>query len=199
MANKNRVQVWDLFVRLFHWGLVAMFATAYFSTVGEQWAHNASGYAALALVAARVVWGFVGSRHARFADFVRSPRANWQYAKAALRGSEPRYLGHNPAGGLMILFLLGMVGGIGVTGWMLTLDAFWGSETVEGLHILLVNSTLVAIPVHIAAACYESWKHRENLVWSMVVGTKRESVPADFEHPAKAGEVPTIAGADAVR
>ena len=197
MANQKRVQVWDLFVRLFHWGLVAMFATAYFSTVGEQWVHNVSGYVALALVAARLVWGFIGSRHARFADFVRSPRDCMRYALAALRGSEPRYLGHNPAGGMMILFLLAMVAGIGVTGWMLTLDAYWGSETVEGLHVALVNVTLVAIPIHVAAAIYESWKHRENLVWSMVVGTKREADQADSADPTVASDARTITGADA--
>lgn len=198
MASHKRVRVWDLFVRLFHWGLVAMFATAYFSTIGEQWVHNASGYAALALVGARLVWGFIGSRHARFADFVRGPADCLRYAKAALHGSEPRYLGHNPAGGLMILLLLGMVGGIGVTGWMLTLDAYWGSEKVEGLHVVLVNITLVAIPIHIAAAIYESWKHRENLVWSMVVGTKREADLADSQHVAESGEGRSIAGVDPV-
>ena len=97
----------------------------------------------------------------------------------------------------MILFLLAMVAGIGVTGWMLTLDAYWGSETVEGLHVALVNVTLVAILIHVAAAIYESWKHRENLVWSMVVGTKREADQADSADATVASDARTITGVDA--
>lgn len=186
MAKPKRIRVWDRFVRLFHWGLVAMFALAYFSTVGSQWVHNWSGYAALALVVARVVWGFIGSRHARFADFVPGPLRLWRYVKALVRRREPRYLGHNPAGGVMIVFLLAMVGGIGVSGWMLTLDAFWGSETVESLHVWLVDITLVAIALHVFAAIYESWSHRENLVWSMVVGTKREASETGADRPVAA-------------
>lgn len=171
---KDRIPVWDRFVRVFHWSLVAAFAIAYFSTVGApQEVHNWSGYAALALVIARCIWGFVGSKHARFSDFVPNARNLWQYIGALIHRREPRYVGHNPAGAVMILFLLLMVTAIGVTGWMLTLDAFWGSETIEGVHTVLVDITLLALALHICAAIYESWKHRENLVWSMIVGTKR--------------------------
>ena len=189
MADIKRVRVWDLFVRIFHWGLVASFAIAYFSTVGSQWVHNWSGYVALALVLARIVWGFIGSRHARFADFVPGPRRFWRYACALLKQREPRHVGHNPAGALMILFLLAMVIGIGVTGWMLTLDAFWGSDTVEDVHVLLTNVTLVAIAIHVGAALYESVHHRENLIWSMVVGTKR-APGADDDQPGHSPVAP---------
>ena len=178
MAAIKRVRVWDRFVRLFHWGLVALMAVAYFSTVGSQRLHNAAGYAALALAVARVVWGFVGAEHARFADFVPGPRQLMQYTWAMLQGREPRYLGHNPAAAVMILFLLAAVVGIGVSGWMLTLDAFWGSEEVEFVHVLLVDLTLIAVAVHVCAAIYESFRQRENLVWSMVVGSKREQCDA---------------------
>lgn len=203
MEEKKRVQVWDLFVRVFHWTLVATFAISYFSTSGfPDWVHNWSGYAALALIAARVVWGFTGSKHARFADFVAGPRHLLQYVSAMFKRAEPRYLGHNPAAALMILFLMAMVTGIGVTGWMLTLDAYWGSETVEDIHVLLVDITLIALVLHIGAAIYESWNHRENLVWSMVVGTKREATD-DPDRPkigAAAGETAAAAhGASASR
>ncbi|MEO8186087.1 MAG: cytochrome b/b6 domain-containing protein [Burkholderiaceae bacterium] len=188
MAKIRHVRVWDRFVRFLHWGLVATFAVAYFSTVGEQWVHNWSGYAAVALVLARIVWGFVGTPHARFADFVPSPRRLLAYSVALLRLREPRRIGHNPAAAVMILFLMFMVIAIGVTGWMLTLNAYFGSEMVEDLHVLLTDITLVAIAVHVAAAVYESLRHRENLVWSMVVGTKR----TETEHGSgpEAVEVP---------
>ncbi len=182
MAGTRRVRVWDLFVRIFHWSLVATFAVAYFSTVGSQSVHNWSGYIALALVFARIVWGFIGSQHARFADFVPGPRRFLIYLSALLKRREPRHIGHNPAGALMILFLLAMVVGIGVTGWMLTLDAFWGSETVEDVHVLLTNITLGAVAIHVGASIYESWNHRENLIWSMIVGTKREASADDGSH-----------------
>lgn len=192
MSNDKRVRVWDRFVRLFHWSLVISFFVAYFSTESIGWVHKGFGYATLALVAARVVWGFNGSAHARFSDFVPGPRRLWNYSLAMLRGREPRHLGHNPAGSVMIVFLMCAVAGIGVTGWMMTLDAFWGNGTVENLHTLLVDATLIAVAIHVCANIYASLRHRENLVWSMITGYKRAAdaappeggtPPADLERP----------------
>ena len=175
MSNGSNVRVWDRFVRVFHWSLVASFFVAYFSTESIGWVHKGFGYATVVLVIARIGWGFIGSAHARFSDFVPGPHRLFRYALAMLRGREPRHFGHNPAGAVMILFLLSMVAGIGITGWMLTLDAFWGNGTVEGLHILLVDVTLVAIAIHVGANIYASLRHRENLVWSMITGLKRSA------------------------
>jgi cytochrome b len=189
---KRPVKVWDRFVRMFHWSLVTSFFVAYFSTTSIGWVHKGFGYAALALITARIVWGFVGHGHARFADFVPTPRQLLRYAGAVLRFQEPRYLGHNPAAAVMILFLMGMVAGIGITGWMLTLDAFWGNETVESAHVLLVNATLIAVAIHVSAAIYESLHHRENLILSMVTGTKEsiESKTTATKPTADVGSVP---------
>lgn len=93
--------------------------------------HNWLGYIALGAVAVRVVWGFVGSRHARFQDFVTSPRTVLRHVDARRTGSEPRYIGHNPAGAVMILFLLLAVATLGATGWMMGTDMFWGEEWVQ--------------------------------------------------------------------
>jgi cytochrome b len=79
---------------------------------------------------------------------------------------------------LVILFLMSMVAGIGITGWMLTLDAFWGNATVENTHVLLVNASLIAVAIHVTAAIYESLRHRENLILSMVTGNKPSDEPA---------------------
>ena len=102
----ERVAVWDGFVRLFHWSLVILIAGDWLTADGPKLWHEAMGYAVAALVAARLVWGFVGRRHARFGDFVRGPRAVLAYLRALRAGREPRYLGHNPAGGAMIVALL---------------------------------------------------------------------------------------------
>lgn len=169
----ERVRVWDLPVRLFHWGLVAAFATAWMTAEEAEAAHQAAGYTALGLVAFRILWGFVGCRHARFADFVPTRAGLAAYLRAALHGREPRYRGHNPAAAVMILFLLAMVILIGGTGWAMTTDWGWGSEWLEEAHEAAVNLTLAAVAVHVAAAIYESWRHRENLVRAMVSGYKR--------------------------
>lgn len=166
------VRVWDRFVRVFHWSLVAAFAIAWYSTESIGWVHKGAGYATLALVAARVVWGFTGSTHARFSSFVPGPGKLWRYLGAVLSQREPRHLGHNPAGAMMILALLLLVVGIGGTGWMLTLDAFWGNGTVETLHTVLVDVAVLAVMVHVGANVYGSWRHRENLILSMVTGRK---------------------------
>lgn len=168
-----RVRVWDRFVRVFHWSLVACMAGAYLLEDVPRLVHEILGYTALALVAARIVWGFVGRGHARFASFVPGPRRLAGYVGAMVRGEEPRHLGHNPAAAVMILFLLAMVLAIGVSGFLMTTDAFWGDEFMEDLHTTLVDVVLVAVALHVAAAVYESWKHRENLVASMFSGFKR--------------------------
>lgn len=168
-----RVRVWDLPVRVFHWSLVAAFALAWLSADDAETLHHWAGYAALALVAFRVVWGFVGSRHARFADFVPRPAALRAYVAAMLRGREPRHLGHNPAAAAMIVFLLAMVVLTGTTGWLTTTEWGWGSEWLEELHEGAANLMLAAVGVHVAAAIYESLRHRENLVRAMFTGFKR--------------------------
>jgi len=172
-TQNGRVKVWDPAVRIFHWSLVAAFAVAYVTADDADFVHQWSGYAALALVAFRVLWGLIGTRHARFSDFVPRPAKLIEYVRLVLRGRESRYLGHNPAAAIMILFLLLAVGMIGVSGWLLTTDWGWGSEVLEDIHETAVNITLVAITLHVFAAIYESFRHRENLVRSMFTGYKR--------------------------
>jgi cytochrome b len=173
-GSSTQVLVWDRFVRVFHWALVACMVGAYATaTTGPRRWHEWLGYTAFALVAARLVWGVVGSKHARFANFVPTPARLWRYLASMLKRQEPRYLGHNPAMAVMALLFLALVSAIGVTGWMLTLDAYWGSEAVENVHVLLVDVTLVAVAVHVSAAVYVSLRHRENLIRSMFTGHKR--------------------------
>lgn len=167
------VRVWDPFVRVFHWTVVAGCMADLFVLGGGRTSHNVVGYTVAGLVVARVVWGFVGTRHARFADFVPGPSGLLRYLEALARGREPRFLGHNPAAAAMILALLGTLAGLGLTGWMTTLDAFWGAEWLEELHEALANGLIALVAIHAAAAVIESVRHRENLVWAMVSGRKR--------------------------
>jgi len=100
------VRVWDLPVRVFHWSLVTLFTLAYFTGDEENQLHIYSGYAVLGLVLFRILWGFIGTRYARFADFVYRPRTVIEYLTRLKSSSPQRYIGHTPPGGWMILALL---------------------------------------------------------------------------------------------
>lgn len=175
------VKVWDLFIRVFHWSLVASFAVAFLS--GEErdlrLLHYWAGYAAAALVALRIIWGFAGTPYARFSQFVRGPGTIIQYVKDSITGREARYLGHNPAGGVMVLLLLASLIGVSLTGHLMTTDAFWGSAAMEEAHEVLANGMLGLVILHIAGVVFESARHRESLMKAMVTGRKRAPAPGD--------------------
>jgi cytochrome b len=171
--------VWDPLVRLFHWSLVVSFGVAWLTADEWESLHYWSGYAAGALIAFRIIWGFVGPRYACFAQFVRSPATVLSYTGATLRGREPRYIGHNPLGALMIIALIVGLAGTAITGWMYTLDSFWGVEWVEEAHEVLANVMLGLVLLHIGGVIFASLRHRENLVRGMIVGRKRAPAEAD--------------------
>src|SRR5690606_32618113 len=120
--------VWDRFVRVFHWTLVAcVLLNGFVVDDGEdlrQWL----GYIASMLVLARIIWGFIGTKHARFADFFPTPERLSRHLRGMLSGQPESHPGHNPLGAVMMLVLMALVVALGVTGWMQTLDAFWGEE-----------------------------------------------------------------------
>lgn len=102
----NEIRVWDPLIRIFHWGLVLAFTVAYLSGEDESNLHIYSGYAVLGLISFRLLWGIVGSRYARFSDFVRSPGVVIQYLKDMVARKPKHYTGHNPAGGWMVIVML---------------------------------------------------------------------------------------------
>ena len=167
------VKVWDPFVRLFHWSLVGLFTFSYFT--GDEWkkAHIYSGYAIAGLITLRVVWGLIGSRHARFSDFLYSPGTVVRFIFDTARLRAKRYVGHNPAGGMMVLALLLVIGTIATTGYMMTTDAFWGIEWVEDTHKTAVNVALGLVALHVLGVAAASLEHGENLVRAMITGRKR--------------------------
>jgi cytochrome b len=185
------VPVWDAAVRLLHWTLVGAITVAWTSTldigVPSGW-HEAAGYTAMACVALRVLWGFVGgrythyARHARyahFAGFVHSPHATWRYALQVRQGTAPRHIGHNPLGGWMVLALLLTVGSIALTGWLQTTDPYWGSEPLEQVQTALAWGLLALIALHVAGVVLTGRHHRENLVTAMLNG--RKMPPSDHD------------------
>jgi len=176
------VKVWDPFVRVFHWSLVASFAVAFL--VGEErdlrTLHLWAGYSAAALVALRIVWGLLGTRYARFSQFVHGPRQVLGYAVEVAKGREARHIGHNPAGGAMVVALLVSMLGVSLTGHLMTTDQFWGSEAMEEAHELLANGMLVLVALHLAGVILESVRHRESLIKAMVTGRKRAPAEGDI-------------------
>lgn len=182
-----RIRVWDPLVRLFHWSLVAAFATAFIVEDDLLGVHVWAGYLALGLVAIRLAWGLVGTRHARFSDFVRGPAQVMAYIHDALRLQAPRYLGHNPAGGAMVVALLLSVGLTGISGLALYGAAelagplaglMRGTPAVSGhlleeLHEFLANLTLALVALHVGGVLFSSLSHRENLIAAMISGYKR--------------------------
>ena len=135
--------------------------------------HELAGYSAGVLIASRLIAGLAGSGHTRFRQFVRGPRTVSLYIADVAQGREKRHLGHNPAGGAMVLALLTCVAGIALTGWMQTTDAWWGVAWVEDTHKVLGNGVLVLIGLHVGGVVLASLRHGENLVRAMVTGRKR--------------------------
>ncbi len=179
------ILIWDLPLRLFHWLFAASFAGAWLTAESDSWLslHVFLGYLLLGLIGFRLVWGFVGSAHARFSSFLFGPRAGLAYLRDAVAGVAQRHLGHNPAGSLAVYLLLGFAVLVGVTGVLVL-----GGEERQGLaagllnypmgklfkeaHEILATLMLLLVFGHIAGVALESWLHRENLARSMVNGMK---------------------------
>ena len=164
------VKVWDPLVRAGHWALVIGIVATWFTR--GKW-HEWLGYIVLGVVTLRIFWGLVGSRYARFTQFVRSPAHTRDYAKQILDHNEPRHLGHNPLGGWMIVALVATITGICVSGWLYTTERFWGVAWVENLHEGLTYFLMVLVALHIGGVIFSSLRHGENLVAAMIHGHKR--------------------------
>jgi cytochrome b len=190
-TDEPTVPVWDRVVRVFHWATAGLVLAAFLSTDGPRWLHDFTGYAVLALVAVRVVWGVGGSYHARFSSFVPRPRAVLRYLTLLREGRAPRYLGHNPAGGAMIVLLLVLLAVVAGSGWLSETNAYFGVPWVDHLHHMSAHLLLVLIGLHLAGVLVSSWLHRENLVLAMITGRKtaRSARGARAEHERRTASV----------
>lgn len=170
--KKNKLRVWDLPVRLLHWLLVVSIAGAWYTSGRIGAVHEYVGYAAAAIVAARLAWGFLGNAYARFSQFVRPAAPTLGYLRGVLKGAAPRYLGHNPLGGWMVIALLACVALVALTGWAATTDLLWGYAWPVLLHTVFAWTLVGLIALHVAGVVFTSWQHRENLVAAMITGDK---------------------------
>ncbi|HHH36075.1 MAG TPA: cytochrome B [Gammaproteobacteria bacterium] len=187
MHEQNQVKVWDPLLRIFHWLLAGAFFVAYLTEDELLTPHVWAGYLIIGLLVFRLLWGFIGPQHARFSDFVTPPRVALEYLKGVFNARARRYLGHNPAGGWMIVLLLVMLVLVSATGLMVyaaeeqagPLAAVLGAvgegweEAFEETHEFLANFTLVLVFIHLGGVIVESLLHRENLARAMITGYKR--------------------------
>lgn len=179
--KKNKQRVWDLPLRLLHWSLAATIVAAWITSADTGPAHTWLGYGAGAIVLARLAWGLAGNRYARFAQFVRAPGPTRDYLRAVTAARAPRYLGHNPLGGAMVVALLACVGLLAITGWMLGTDLLWGYAWPVTLHVAIAWLLVGLVALHLAGVAFTSWQHRENLVAAMLTGDKPAAAPGDID------------------
>ncbi len=188
MNTQTQIRIWDLPLRIFHWSLVACFLIAYITEDDFMTVHSYAGYTILGLLTFRLIWGFIGSKHARFSDFICSPSMTLAYLKDVLSCQAKRYLGHNPAGGAMVLALLisllittitGLAAfateeGLGPLVSLMDMTPNYIFDAAEDLHEFFANFTLVLIIFHIVGVAVTSLSHKENLIRAMITGYKNQ-------------------------
>ncbi len=168
-----QIKVWDILVRFFHWSLVLAYILVWLTSEMWEGAHNYIGYFIGGLIAIRIIWGLIGTKYARFSQFIYRPSTVISYIKDSLQNKAKRYIGHNPAGGAMVVALLLSLIAVTVTGIMMTMVTFFGLEWVEELHEAAAFLTLIFVGLHVAGVIFASREHKENLVKAMITGWKR--------------------------
>lgn len=168
----HSILVWDAPVRVFHWLMVLAFAGAYLTSEMDDWrlVHITLGYTMAGLVAFRLVWGLVGTRYARFANFVRGAGGIIRYLRRLFQGRPEHYVGHNPAGAVTIIALLLLTVAVAGSGWATYYEL--GGDALEEVHEVLANLMLALVGVHVAGVIVSSRMHRENLIKAMISGRK---------------------------
>jgi len=173
MSRTKPILVWDLPVRLFHWLLVITFAGAWLTAESEKYQliHYAFGYSAGVLVLFRIAWGFIGTRYARFSDFIKGPNAIYQHLMQVFsKTHQEEYAGHNPAGSIVMVLLMLLILAIAITGYWNVKELY--ENIAEDWHEGLANIALGLICLHVLAAVVMSYMAKKNLVKSMVTGKK---------------------------
>lgn len=173
----QRILIWDAPTRVFHWMQAISFVGAYLTSESERNRdiHVAFGYILLGLLVFRLLWGFFGTRYARFSSFVFKPGEIIAYLLSLFKAKPKHYLGHNPAGSVAVWLLLSIGLFICVTGVMALQDN--ASDTVVKMHGAATKIMLAVILLHLIGVLVSSVLHRENLVRSMITGFK----PAEMD------------------
>lgn len=174
----DKIKVWDPLVRTFHWTLVLGVFGAYFIERPRD-LHEALGWLTAGAIGVRLIWGIVGAHYARFSQFVPGPARLVRYLADLVRGRETRHIGHNPAGGAMIILLICLLAAVTLTGWMMGQDAWFGEQWVEELHTLLADGVMLCVALHVLGVIVASIRHGENLVRAMITGYKKPPQAGD--------------------
>ena len=165
-------KVWDPFVRVFHWSLLILMSLNVFILDDETKFHRWVGYTVAGLLAARILWGFIGPRYARFRSFPPSARQSLEQLTDLASGRKRIHLGHTPLGALMIYNLILTIAVICLSGYLMTTDMFWGVEWPEEVHEAAVTWVKISVALHVAAGLFESYRTKVNLPRAMVTGYK---------------------------
>jgi cytochrome b len=173
--------VWSVGTRVLHWVLALSMLLSFATHEGAGKVHEVIGYIALVSAVLRALLGFVGSGNWRFSSFVRGYKATTHYLRQVWTKSEARYRGHNPLGAWMVVVLLVVSIGGGVSGWLYTTDRFWGVAWVGNIHNVLGHAIIPLVVLHIAGAIFTSRRHKENLVAAMIHGKKRAANDLDID------------------
>ncbi|GAB2909587.1 cytochrome b/b6 domain-containing protein [Paraburkholderia jirisanensis] len=168
-----RIKVWDLWVRLTHWTIAGIVVWNLFGPTDPL--HRWLGYAAAALAALRIVWGFVGTRYARFSVWWPSWPHTADYLRSLARGQPLHHVSHNPLGALMAVLLWGLIFALAASGWLMRTERFWGEDWPQALHTALSIALEVCVCIHIGAAIVMSLWTRENLIGAMFTGRKKRA------------------------
>lgn len=167
------ILVWDIPVRLFHWLLAGSFVGAFAiaNLVDDESSlfalHMLLGGVIAFMVSLRVIWGFIGSRYARFSSFVFGPRALLDYLRGAFSGKGARHTGHNPGSSVAVYAMLALALGLAVTGaGMSRVEAF------EEVHEVLAWAMVAVVGAHVAGIVWHTFRQKENIALSMVHGHK---------------------------
>jgi len=184
MPENSKIKVWDPLVRLFHWSLVIACITAYITQEENYELHLQSGYLIIGLICFRTIWGFIGPVHARFSDFIYSPVTLINYLKASRNHQAKRYLGHNPAGGIMVVLMILILFIITLSG--IALDAaenragplsgtqlFLYTDIISMIHNLSTHIASAMVVLHVLGVIFSGKAHSENLTLAMITGNKR--------------------------
>jgi cytochrome b len=180
----STIKAWDPLVRIFHWSLVFFFILAYLTEDNLKTLHIWAGYAVALLIIFRLVWGMIGTRHARFSSFVRSPSIVLDYIRQMRHFNAPHYLGHNPAAGAMIIALLLSLIMVSITGMSIiaaegqgplagTVAANPNADWMEEIHEFFAHLTLLLVMLHIAGVIFGSFLEGQNLPRAMLTGRKQ--------------------------
>lgn len=202
MSNDRNVHVWDLPTRVFHWSLLALVLIAWFTGEEEGTAaavHRYAGEGIAGLLVFRVIWGFIGGEHARFADFAAGPRAIIAHIGDLSSAQPKRHLGHNPLGGIAVFLLLAIVAGVVVTGLFSSghesagpFATAFGRELLE-VHEILFRVLQGLVVVHVLGVIVETLKAKDALLPAMITGSKRRGAGEPGADAKRAGSIALIA------